>query len=114
MVNYGILSAALVFPMLNNLEVRVNVELRGGNGEIVLPGTSDELAIVKIETVKAVGELLHYEFSAELAAGDRSVAETARFVLKGAHPIAVHGDQLTLDLFHEAIEDDCIEVSSYF
>jgi hypothetical protein len=114
MVNYGILSAALVFPALDNLEVRVNVELRCGNGEIDLPGTSDELMIVKIETVKAVSELMHFELSKELAMADRSVAKTARSVLKGAHPVAVHHDQLTLDLFDEAIESDCIEVSSYF
>ena len=113
MVNYGILSAALSFPAVQ-LEVRVSVELRDSKGSSKLNGTTDEVVIAKIEAVKAISELMHYEFSKDLAEGGRRVAKTARSVLNGAHPEAVHNDQYTLDLFNEAIEMNCVEVAPYF
>jgi len=113
MVNYGILSAALKLPSIN-LEVRVSVELRELNGSFYLDGTTDEVVIAKIETVKAVAELMHFEYSKELAEGKRDVAEIARSVLKHARPVAVRNDQLTFDLFNEAIRTRSIEAAPYF
>jgi hypothetical protein len=111
MVNHGILTASLSFPALKGLEVRVCVELRSSDGRPIPNDISDEVMIAKIETVKAVSELMHYEFSKALAEESRSVAETARSVLKGAAPAVVHHDQYVFDLFNEAIDNGLIEVT---
>jgi len=113
MVNYGIQTAALVFPSLN-LEVRVNVELRDILGCVVLGGTTDEVVIAKIETTKAVAELMHYELVKELRASGRSLAPSVKKVLKGCHPAIVHHDQLAFDFFREAIAYGEIEALSHW
>jgi hypothetical protein len=113
MLEYGIQTAALTFSALN-LEVRVNVELRDTNGRVRLSATTDEVVVAKIETVKAIAELMHYELVKELIANKRSVAATAERLLKDVYPTIVHHDQSTVDLFHEAVGEDQIEMFSIF
>lgn len=113
MVNYGILAAALSFPALE-LEVEVSVTVRDVLGRTDLVASTDEVKVAKIETVKAVAELMHYEYFRELLAEARRVDHVAKHALAGATPTILRNDQLSFDLFNEAIEAGEVEAAYLF